>query len=386
MNIEYLKEAIESSNINFLIGSGLSRPYLPTLGAIETQLEMLDSHFESGNDEFLLIKGSIYKKYFEGVMIKNIENYKMSKEEEANYNITSNNYKEFLQSVNEIILFRYNTLLNKQINIFTTNIDLFLERALEELTLEFNDGFQGRMKPVFDLSNFRKSYRKSSPHFQNVSEIPVFNVLKLHGSINWSILDNRIVLSTFKELKNVKSQIDSMDSGQFLPLKRQHSIAQLLKNAKKKSSAIEVSQFEKLLESYEEIQIVNPSKDKFKNTLLNMHHYELLRIYANELEKENTVLIVLGFSFSDEHIREITIRGANSNPTLLIIIFAFSTETKDRIEASLGIDKHRVVNDNIKVIDQEQMEDLSEKVENFTFENLNQYVFEPLRQKINRNR
>jgi hypothetical protein len=39
--------------------------------------------------------------------------------------------------------------------------------------------------------------------------------------------------------------------------------------------------------------IVNPSKKKFKDTVLNETHYDLLRIYNNELEKENSVLFVM---------------------------------------------------------------------------------------------
>jgi len=56
--------------------------------------------------------------------------------------------------------------------------------------------------------------------------------------------------------------------------------------------------------------------------LFNQIYYDLLRIYANELDKENTLLIVDGFSFADEHILEITQR-ALKNPTLLIIIICF---------------------------------------------------------------
>jgi hypothetical protein len=58
--------------------------------------------------------------------------------------------------------------------------------------------------------------------------------------------------------------------------------------------------------------IVNPSKKKFEDTVLNETHYDLLRIYNNELEKENGVLFVMGFSFADEHIRELTLRVANT--------------------------------------------------------------------------
>ena len=88
--------------------------------------------------------------------------------------------------------------------------------------------------------------------------------------------------------------------------------------------------------AYDELVIVNPTKDKFKHTLLNQTYYELLRLYSNELEKENSILFVMGFSFADEHIREITLRAANSNPTLMIYVVAHSSRAKTEIEGRFG--------------------------------------------------
>ena len=99
---------------------------------------------------------------------------------------------------------------------------------------------------------------------------------------------------------------------------------------------------------------MNPTKDKFKSTLLNQTYYELLRIYSNELERENTVLFVLGFSFADEHIRELTLRVANSNPTLAIYVFAHSSKGKAEIVERFG---DRVTNRNIEVIGPSQEKD-----------------------------
>jgi hypothetical protein len=100
--------------------------------------------------------------------------------------------------------------------------------------------------------------------------------------------------------------------------------------------------------AYDDLPIVNPTKAKFAQTLLNQTHYELLRIYSNELEKENTVLFVLGFSFADEHIREITLRAANSNPTLMIYVIAFDSKSAAEIGARFPSVNTR--NSNIKII------------------------------------
>ena len=47
MNIKELTYYIQSANINFLIGSGASRPYLATLGSIEKLLTRLNDDMSS---------------------------------------------------------------------------------------------------------------------------------------------------------------------------------------------------------------------------------------------------------------------------------------------------------------------------------------------------
>ncbi|MGH2509214.1 MAG: SIR2 family protein, partial [Ktedonobacteraceae bacterium] len=74
--------------------------------------------------------------------------------------------------------------------------------------------------------------------------------------------------------------------------------------------------------------VVLPQAAKFRETLMDRTYYDLLRIYANSLDRENTVLITFGFSFGDEHIRDITMR-ALKNPTLRLMIFAFNSAARD---------------------------------------------------------
>jgi hypothetical protein len=92
------------------------------------------------------------------------------------------------------------------------------------------------------------------------------------------------------------------------------------------------------------------------------------------LEKENTVLFALGFSFSDEHIREITIRALNSNPTLIVYIFAYNEEAYDEISSRFPREKIR--NHNLVIINPEE-NGAEEKP--FDFETINQIFSEVLR-------
>ena len=339
MQLTTLKNTIQSCNINFLLGSGLSRPYLITLGNIETLLEELERSDSPDTLAKDIVKASLYKRYFEEVMLKNLESYKKNKADKKDYDAVLKNYKDFLQSVNTVLLHRYVPIYNKQINLFTTNIDLFFERSLEGTKVEFNDGFAGRLNPRLDLSNFQKSYNKTSLHYQNTSEIPVFNLLKLHGSINWKKEGEQIILSDFDEYKAVSLALAKLGSEPFIEITKESKLATLITNARKKiDEGLDQEELEQALvdffNAYDQLQIVNPTKEKFKTTLLNNYYYELLRLFANEMEKENTLLFALGFSFADEHVREITIRALNSNPTLQLYAVAHSAEAKSDVEAA----------------------------------------------------
>jgi hypothetical protein len=79
-------------------------------------------------------------------------------------------------------------------------------------------------------------------------------------------------------------------------------------------------------DSYSTLQIVNPNRKKFATSVLESTYYELFRLYATELEKENALLVVAGFSFGDAHILQVTRRAMDSNPTLTICILCHSKE------------------------------------------------------------
>jgi len=59
-------------------------------------------------------------------------------------------------------------------------------------------------------------------------------------------------------------------------------------------------------------------------------YYEQLRIFANELDVENCLLISFGFSFSDHHITTL-LKRALRNPTLWLIIPCFLLSDVERL-------------------------------------------------------
>lgn len=133
MRIDKLKDLIQSCHINFMLGSGISRPYLSTLGNIEILLTDLSNRKEKDDDILDRIKASIYKVYFSEVMWPNYPQYVYVNNEEndtqlrkgtlLSYNHTLNNYKSFLTLLNEILLFRYSDKCLLKINdVFSAEI------------------------------------------------------------------------------------------------------------------------------------------------------------------------------------------------------------------------------------------------------------------------
>ncbi len=362
--INKLKDTIQDCNVNFLIGSGLSAGYLSPLGNIESLLTELDTNSDLEQDKRKIIKTSLYKHYFDQVISKNIDLLK----NDSDATEVLKHYMQFLKAINTIILSRKSTILSKQINLFTTNVDVFLEQSLDNAHLEYNDGFSGRFAPQFDLSNFKKLIYKTSLHYDNRSAIPIFNLLKVHGSLTWNTQGDRIMFSPNLEVVKILNKITIPDD-KVISIADDSKIEDIISASEQMILDDSLNEFAAV---YEKLSIVNPTKEKFHHTLLNHTYYELLRFYSNELEKENTILFVLGFSFADEHIREITLRAANSNPTLIIYIIAHTHKARVEIEDRLKLDSLRY--NNIKIIEPSQDDDSKDEFK-YDFGTTNEKLF-----------
>lgn len=407
MKIDHLKNIIQSSYVNFLLGSGLSCPYLSTLANIETWLT--EANQISDDKLRLLVQDNLFIKYVEVVMKPCLQKYRVLGEE---LSIIQDAYDDFLSNWNYIMSRRSSNLLNKQVNIFTTNIDPFVEEAAERLQIEFNNGFKGLLTPVFREESFSTIVSKVSPLYQNQSMVPSFNYLKIHGSINWKVGTGTEITydSNLEVLKQVVESIEQYP--------REYRCINLAEqeleesNKGKEKEDCENLSFERIKnkacdivakepcekdgetmdlfrKNYQRLVMINPRKTKFQETVLDLHFYELMRLYSNALERTSTCLMVAGFSFADEHIAQITMRAAASNPTLLIIIFAYDKGAKDSIRENLKKGGY-TGNDNILILspddykkaqDKEAVEKI-EKLNVFNLRSINEYVFAPIKQRI----
>lgn len=132
--IDQLKKLIQDTHVNFLMGSGLSRPFLSVLGPIETLLTKAQDIKD--NLQCKIVESSLFSKYFTSVMepCSKIDGH-LTEDEVSKLKVVIGSYSEMLTTWTSIMAKRSSSLLDKTINIFTTNIDNILERVGEDLKL-----------------------------------------------------------------------------------------------------------------------------------------------------------------------------------------------------------------------------------------------------------
>lgn len=320
-----LRTIVQDSHLNFLIGAGTPSTFFGLLGNVEDALTDLSDSTADGNVK-ALVRASIQAYFFDSVIAPNLK--VIERHMEAEDVLTS--YAKFLRIINRILLKRHSSILAKQANIFTTNVDLVFEVALEQMGIDFSDGFSGKIRPRFDLGDFSTIRLRMASRFEQRSEVPVFNLVKIHGSAGWRqekrapesteiIFDHGLTL-----VRDAKRALDTA-RGHLIPINERDPLDAGVLIPKATSSTVPATVVA-FTEAYDKLGIVNPDKQKFATTVLNETYYELIRRFANELEKENSVLFVHGFSFRDEHLRDVVLRAARSNPTLMVIVFCYSRD------------------------------------------------------------
>lgn len=289
---DILRSRFQSGHISFLIGSGASLPAILVAGDVEAEAQAL---FEEGKEQEA-------EKKLAGLLnsVNGPTNGLINSVPNPDAVTTLENYKKFEGLIEQILLERKTNILAKQATIFTTNYDLFVEAAAENFPgLILNDGFDRKPrlsnKAYYSPRRFFDTVKHRGPLYNYETEIPSINLIKLHGSLSWKKDDEQITYAI-----EAKSLLTDKELGV-------------------------VSDVTSYLDDHD---LILPHKGKFHETLMSRTYYDLLRIYSNELDKENSLLIVFGFSFVDEHIYDLTQRVLK-NPSLIIVIFAFSEDAKD---------------------------------------------------------
>lgn len=363
---ERLRAIVQDAHLNFLIGAGTPSAFFALLGGVEDALTAIERDAEADERAKRVARASVQAFFFDGVVAPNLELLDLDWDARA----VLRSYGEFGRTLNRILIERRNSLLSKKVNLFTTNIDLAFEIAFERIGLDLIDGFSGSIRPVYDLGVFGSLHFRTGVRYEHRSEAPTFDLYKLHGSVGWQLtsdptapagiaFDNRLsdVRAAAAALETVREHLVPVEGAAEI------DIAGLLAAAAERSDPDELSEF---LDAYQRLTIVNPEKQKFATTVLTETYYELIRRFANALERENSVLFVHGFSFRDEHLRKIVVRCARANPTLQVIVFCYSTSDQSTYRELMP--EEQIPNSNllfVTPIDEETPLDLDEVVNRF---------------------
>lgn len=152
------------------------------------------------------------------------------------------------------------------VEIFTTNYDLLMEDALEDLEIAYFDGFSGSRRSFFDLKAVEDDLIPR--HWSRL--------WKIHGSINWyqeSVGGQKKVYRS-SEIKNDASHL------------------------------------------------IYPSHLKYEESR-KMPYLALIDQLNRFIRKKSSLLILSGYSFSDGHLNDTIINALKSNPTAMVLGLMF---------------------------------------------------------------
>ena len=274
-DIKQLRYFAMTKRLNFLIGSGTSVPAIPLMSFFKGE----DISDEKANNSLSDKVKDVSKKVLEDIS-------KASEEEIIK--AVLKRYSEFIKVILQLLYHANSRQVTKNINIFTTNYDLFIEKSLDELmkyeSFVFNDGSNGYFNRILDSANYNKSvaYRGLNDNYLN--ELPTLSLIKPHGSMNWERDQEGNILIRQSVVEN--------------PV------------------------------------VVKPTGIEGQETFLNNHFHDMLRVFQLELDKPQSILIVIGFSFQDKHIAKMLNRSLK-NPELNVFIFCYFESDKQTILTNL---------------------------------------------------
>lgn len=347
-----LSKVLESRNLSFLIGSGCSTgnhgiptmkqladvfflqdvtelekltPTLKTLVLSPASKELLakykiDISQEPFNSNLEIFLGTLYslKYYYEQIG---------DSDELDNVELVIKNTKDFIryQCLNtenagkdEQILDNYKFFYRKlslrdsnlpKPNVFTTNYDLYSEKAMDELGITYTNGFSGFVERYFNPSIFNYALAEqmdiSSSKWRIIDSF--IYLFKIHGSVNWIEETKNNKLFQVKEVQNI---------------------------------------FES--ESLSKNLMIFPSPIK-QNASLGTPYSDLFREFQKRIAQNQSILVTMGYSFSDEHINNL-IYQALTIPTFRLVVFSelghyIANEhhiTKDNIEKLKNLNDPRI--------------------------------------------
>ena len=204
-------------------------------------------------------------------------------------------YKTFYKK----LLTRNSTL--PRLNIFTTNYDLYSERAMDSLGIHYANGFTGGISKYFNPTIFNYALAEKMDLSQSKWNVidNFFYLYKIHGSVNWVENDDEGKLFKIQEIQDPT----------FNTLKDKETV------------------------------MIHPTPLKY-NASLGSPYSDLFREFQKKLMQNNNILVTIGYSFSDEHINNLIFQ-AFTIPSFRLIIIG-SEKQSETIEKLYNLDDSRI--------------------------------------------
>ena len=180
-------------------------------------------------------------------------------------------------------------------HLFTLNYDTLFEQAMDELGIQYFDGFSGKAYARFDPSVYGLDlYYPGDVAEGRVRRFDKFlQYYKLHGSIHWRQDADGTFHARHEDISFAASYRD--------------------KTTEEKAKLLEGKKFEAIPTFG-----IMPTSQKFSQTL-EMPYAHLFRLFHARLNQPQTFLMVLGYGFGDDHVTRI-IETALMNPSLVMLV------------------------------------------------------------------
>ncbi|WP_259592680.1 SIR2 family protein [Lactobacillus paragasseri] len=352
INTTRFLDDLQGKNINFLVGAGASAGLIRTLDIplLEESFEDLYSLENLTSGQRKVLDFIWFQLWIKDTLVNREKFNEFSKKDD-------NRSKEKVKVIENYINF-VNNLANfldtegydkpKRANIFTTNYDSLFEFAFDKVSAKkrlvyFNDGSRGFFDRYISTENFNLNISHSAVTDNFQRSIPTINLLKIHGSITWDKSGDKIKVTmdpnVLENISKLASELNEEISNYSIIYKVFFTNDLTVEENLQSKLLLQLVMFytdhedkiNAFITEYHKLQVVNPTKEKFSETVFQQNYYQMLRMLSFELEKKNSVLIVFGFSFADEHIREI-IKRSLINPYLKVYIICYDKVTKEKIK------------------------------------------------------
>ena len=180
-------------------------------------------------------------------------------------------------------------------HLFTLNYDTLFEQAMEELGIEYSDGFSGKASARFDPSVYGLDlYYPGDVAEGRVRRFDKFlHFYKLHGSIHWRRETTGLLFARHQELS----------------FTRRYRAA----GPSEKARMLAGDDFGAVLN----VGIL-PTSQKFLQTL-EAPYAHLFRLFHARVSQPQTFLLVLGYGFGDSHVNQL-VEAALTNPSLVMLV------------------------------------------------------------------